>query len=460
MITVNRKKKLNPILMKVIFMSVLFHVVAAFVAGIMTIANYVIQEDTQFEEPPAVVEEKPPPNVKVQIKPQQPKATQTRRLTMRPVTSIAVANVDVNLPSMDQNFTVSAGIGGVVGGSLLGGARGNFGFGLSDVSVFGLRTRAERILFIIDTNRRMVTDEKGGLNSYRVIKDEIADMVGNLSAGTLFNIMLQDRRRIKLFKPQLVPAGSELHQELVRWIGAVNANAAKPGLEGVAGAVHARLNALPENELHKALSWGHGDNDTAFMTQVALEQSADAIFMITGSHRGFGNVVAPPSERQIADWEKYRATTKYQEALAAHRKEEPEMRQRVAKEMAKINADRAKKELPPRVLARRSNDVRGNARELELKWKHPHPGGGAGHTDVEPWHVEKYFKEVMEQLYLNRGQQLPSLNIVLFLAGDEAYDKSWEDQLKSYVRFFRGKSRIIRGENEIKSARSAMGTKN
>ena len=460
MIVVDKKKKVNPLLMKVVVISVLVHVVAAFVAGVVTITTYVIQEEMQFEEPPAVVEEEPPREVKVQIRPQQPRQEQAQRLRMRPVANIAVANVDVNLPSMDQNFTVSAGLGGVGGGSLLGGARGSIGMGMSDVSVFGLKTRAERILFIIDTNRRMVTDAKGGLNSYRVIKDEIADMVGNLSASTLFNIMLQEQRRIKLFKPQLVPAGSEVHQELVRWIEAVNADAARPGLEGVAGAVHPKLSALPENELQAAVSWGHGANDTAFMTQVALEQSADAIFLITGYHRGFGNVVAPPSEKQKADWAKYQATKEYQEALAAYLKEESEMRKRVANELAKINAGRAKKGLPPRVLAKHSNDVRGNANELGLKWKHPHPGGGAGHTDVEPRHVEKYFKAVMEKLYLSRGQQSPSLNVVLFLAGDEAYDERWEDQLKSYVRFFGGRSRIIRGENEIKSASSAKDTKN
>lgn len=460
MIPTAPKKKMNPLLMKVIFISVGMHVVAGFIAGIITVANIVIQDDAQFEEPPAMVEEEPPPEVKVQIRPQQPKQQLAQSLTMRPVANIAVANVDVNLPSMDQSFTVSSGLGGIGGGNLLGGARGNIGMGLSDVSVFGLKTRAERILFIIDTNRRMVTDEKGGLNSYRVIKDEISDMVGNLSAGTLFNIMLQDHRRIKLFKPQLVPAGSEVHQELIKWIEAVNADAAKPGLEGVAGSVWPKLTTFQDDEMQKSVSWGHGANDTAFMTQVALEQSADAIFMITGYHRGFGNVVAPPSEKQLSDWEKYKSGKEYQEKLVAFHKEEPEMRQRVANELAKINAKRAKDGQPPRVLRNHANDVRGNARELELSWKHPHPGGGPGHTDVEPRHVEKYFKQVLEARYLDRDQQPPSLNVVLFLAGDEVYEKRWQDELKSYVRFFRGMSRIIRGEDEIKSARSAKETKN
>lgn len=111
------------------------------------------------------------------------------------------------------------------GGSLFGGTRGNIGMGLSDVSVFGLKSRAERILFVIDANRHMVTDQKGGLNSYKIIKDGITDMVGNLSAGTLFNVMLQDRKKMMMFKPQLVFAGSEVHQQHIQWINPINANA-------------------------------------------------------------------------------------------------------------------------------------------------------------------------------------------------------------------------------------------
>jgi hypothetical protein len=91
----------------------------------------------------------------------------------------------------------------------------------------------------------MVTDEKGGLDSYRVIKDEISDMVGNLSAGTLFNVMLTDIRRIKLFKPQLVPSGNEVHQELIKWISTVNNDAGVTGLEGVSGSIMPLLRALP-----------------------------------------------------------------------------------------------------------------------------------------------------------------------------------------------------------------------
>ncbi len=276
-----KKKKMNPLLMKVIVISVGMHVIAGFIAGIITVANIVIQEDAQFEEPPVVEIEEPPPPVKVQIKPQQPKQQQAQRLSMRPVANIAVAQVDVNLPDMDQSFTVSAGLGGIGGGSLLGGTRGSIGMGLSDVSVFGLKTRAERILFVIDANRQMVTDKKGGLNSYKVIKDEITDMVGNLSAGTLFNVMLQDRSRTMLFKPQLTSAGAEVHQELIQWINPINASATKVGLEDNRLAKKPQLKTLNGEAVNTAIRHGWRGNETGFITQVALEQNVDAIFFIT-----------------------------------------------------------------------------------------------------------------------------------------------------------------------------------
>ena len=235
MLSQQKKRKMNPMLLNVLLISGGVHAIALFILGSITVYKYIIPDDAQFEEPPAVEEEVPPPDVKVEIKPQAPPQQKAMQgLRMKQVGNISVSAVDVNLPNMQDSFSVSAGIGNIGGsGALLGGTRGSIGIGMSDVSVFGLKTRAERILFVIDANRQMVTDKKGGLNSYRVIKDEITDMVGSLSAGTLFNVVMQDRRKLMMFKPQLVPAGSEIHSELVQWIGKINTDAQNPGLEGV-----------------------------------------------------------------------------------------------------------------------------------------------------------------------------------------------------------------------------------
>ncbi|MEC7231037.1 MAG: hypothetical protein VXV91_07545, partial [Verrucomicrobiota bacterium] len=271
MIIPQKKRKINPILLNVLLISGGVHAIALFILGSFTVYKYIIPDEAQFEEPSPVVEEQPPPEVKIEIKQQPPKQQAMQSLRMKQVGNIAVSAVDVNLPNMQESFTVSAGMGGFGGGSLLGGTRGTLGIGMSDISVFGLKTRAERILFVIDANSQMLTDAKGGLKSYKIIKDEITDMVGNLSAGTLFNVMMADRRNSMFFKQQLIPAGQEVHQQLIQWITPINANARNAGLiEGDRGVTSEKLQTLREDANHEDILWAkHAGNDTAFMTQLA-----------------------------------------------------------------------------------------------------------------------------------------------------------------------------------------------
>ena len=447
-------------LLKVFLISAGVHAVALFILGSITVYKYIIPDEAQFEEPDAIVEEQPPPEVKIEIKQQAaPQQQAMQNLRMKQVGNVAVSAVDVNLPNMQQSFTVSAGMGGFGSGSLLGGTRGTLGIGMSDVSVFGLKTRAERILFVIDANRQMVTDAKGGLNSYKIIKDEITDMVGNLSAGTLFNVMIADRRNNKVFKQQLVPAGQQVHQQLIQWMAPINADARNPGLEGARGVGRERLETLTEEAIQKDILWANSPgNDTAFMTQIAIEQDVDAIFFIAGYHRGFERVRRRLTEQEEADWIRFSTSRKYQEQLAEHQKEVPLMQKRINDKMAKINAERTKKGQPARVLNSR-HGIYSDTLELELKWETEHPGWRPVYWR-EPREIEKYFKAVVDVLYTNKGGVKPSVNVILFLAGDEEMREEWEDQLDDYADFFRGKYRIIRGLAEIKSARSSSKTKN
>ena len=287
MITPQKKRSINPMLFNILLISGVVHAVALLILGSITVYKYIIPDEAQFEEPPPVVEEQPPPQVKVEIKQQPPMKQAMQGLRMKQVGNIAVSAVDVNLPDMQESFTVSAGMGGFGGGSLLGGTRGTLGIGISDISIFGLKTRAERILFVIDANSQMLTDAKGGLTSYKIIKDEITDMVGNLSAGTLFNVMMADRRNSKFFKQQLVPAGQEVHQQLIQWISPINTNARNAGLvEGARGVTSERLKTLSNEANHKDILWAkEAGNDTTFMTQLALEQDVDCLLYTSPSPR-------------------------------------------------------------------------------------------------------------------------------------------------------------------------------
>ena len=459
MITHQKKRKINPMLLNVLLISVGVHVVALFILGSITVYKYIIPDEAQFEEPSPVAEEQPPPQVKIEIKQQPPKQQAMQSLRMKQVGNIAVSAVDVNLPNMQESFTVSAGMGGFGSGSLLGGTRGTLGIGMSDISVFGLKTRAERILFVIDANSQMLTDTKGGLKSYKIIKDEITDMVGNLSAGTLFNVMMADRRNSKFFKKQLVPAGQEVHQQLIQWITPINANARNAGLVEGASVRRERLETLSKDATHEDILWANQPgNDTAFMTQLAVEQDVDAIFFIAGYHRGFERVRRRLTEQEEADWIRFSTSRKYQDQLAMHQKEVPIMQNRINYKMKKINEERKAKGQPARVLNSRWG-IYSDYRELGLEWETEHPGWRPDYF-LESREIEKYFKKVVDILYTNKGSEKPSVNVILFLAGDEEMRKEWEDQLDDYTDFFRGKYRIIRGLAEISNASSSSETQN
>ena len=130
-----KKKKMNPLLMKVIVVSLVLHLVGGVVAGFVTFVNY-IKNENMFKEPPPEQVEEPPPEVKTTIEPEQPKEQFEQNLAMPSVADISIGNLDLSIPDMDDSFSVSAAIGGI-GGSLLGNARGSMNIGLSTVDIFG-----------------------------------------------------------------------------------------------------------------------------------------------------------------------------------------------------------------------------------------------------------------------------------------------------------------------------------
>lgn len=246
---------------------------------------------------------------------------------------------------------------------------------------------------------------------------------------------------------------------MIQWITPINSDATKVGLEQNPAAKKPKLTALPDEEVHKILPHGHRGNETAFMTQYALEQNVDAIFFITGYHRGFETLRRPMNEREKAEYERAIAKPDYIKQMAKHQEEKPKMQARINAEMEKINAERKAKGQPPRVLEQR-HGVYSNAHELGLKWTNPHPPHPPRSFEVKDHLVSKYFRDLVDTLYEDNDKPVPSVNVVLFLAGDEVFDANAKTLLDKYVRFFRGKNRVIRGENEIKGARSSKETQN
>jgi|GEM_PF-1465821 len=226
MLPPEKKRKLNPMLMKIIFISVALHIVAGFVAGIIKVATIVIQDDAQFEEPPAVVEEEPPPEVKVKLSAPPPKL-QPQALALKPIANIAVANVDVDLPSMGDSFTVSAGLGGTGGASLGSAGRGTgIGFKMPKVNFFGAKSKGEKIAFVVHfgpatTHSQGVSVPYTRMTAY-TIRKRLEEMVQKLPDQALFNVAAFWANHCTPFAEKMVSANSKNKQQLMNWMAPVN----------------------------------------------------------------------------------------------------------------------------------------------------------------------------------------------------------------------------------------------
>jgi hypothetical protein len=447
---VRYKDKVNPILIRVMLASIAFHIMLGLIAVIITISSKFIPNSPQFDAPPRVTRVHLIKPMKVQIRENLPKQIKEYH-TIQPVSEIALTKRNFNLSNTNDIFRVSESLGHIDVGrfSLLGDTRDTIGIGISNLNVFGLKGQSERVLFVFDINRYMVTDWKGGLNSFQIIKDEIIDMVGNLNTGTLYNVILHDRIKTVRFKDELVPAGDELHREFAKWMSPINTNPNYPGLEGVKAIPRSVIRWLDDYPIHDSLMLGFRGNDTAFMTQLALEQGVDSIYFITGYHKGFEAVHRKMNLEEEIEWNKKSRNSRYQRQLKEHNLEVPQMRAKIIAEMARINEYRETEGMPPRVLDSSTN-VYFAAKELELKWETPHPGE-TPFPQYDEKEVFRYFRDLNKAIYAHH-YQIPSINVVLFLSKDQKMAKKDESNLRDYVRFYRGKYRIIYGLEEIKNA--------
>lgn len=464
--TTTHKPKLNPMLLKVIGISLALHLIAALIFGSMTIIKHIRPSDTQFQEPPPIAEETPPVEVKIKL-PQnnQHKNSGIQNLRTKQIGNITLADVSVDLPAMEDSFTITTGLGNTRGGSLLGNTSGGLGMGMSDVNLFGIQTHAERLLFIINANRSMVADNKGGIDSYQIVKDEITDRISNLAPGAIFNVFLYDGTRVKMFKPTVNPIGNAIQAELKDWLAPINATVDTAGLRGTS---RNTLTTYPE------FTWStlddtrepNGQFKDAFiqqrlqtsgnhLTQLALEQGVDAIFILTGHHSGFMDLNIPLStaEKQKLDQQiqAVKDSPEYQAQLAAHQAEIPRMQARIEAAEKALNEERKAKGQKPKVFS--SRGVITLARALGLKWENEKPKlPYQSAREINEHQVKQYFRRLTEKLYTRNNQPIPSINIILFQGAGTTLSETKEAKIKEYTRAFGGSYRILRGAQEIQKA--------
>lgn len=257
------------------------------------------------------------------------------------------------LPSTSGSFGgfggAGAGLGLATGSGMstsLGSGASLGGRGFMSLSFLGTTSRnASKIVFALDVEASLMDVRKGGYSAFKILREQIMQLVLNLPPQTEFNVVVFEyagsRETLGLFSPVLLPATSDNKKRFAAWLSAVNGKPAGPyGIRTAADL------AKPDFTLPDAARLDP-DYQPAYWLRglhAALAQKPDTVYLVTGSS-DLGRVnrnEAGRQERKRKEWEAKVAKQREEllqqgldpEAVAAARKAAYE---KVRRELEAIN---------------------------------------------------------------------------------------------------------------------------
>ena len=186
---------------------------------------------------------------------------------------------------------MSSGVGMGSGSGMatsMGGGTGLGGRGFMSLSFLGSTTQnVSKIVFVVDTSKPVMAEEKGGFRAFTIIREEIMRLVGRLPPSSKFNVVLYEgtysdgnELNMNVFGTELVPATSENKKEFFNWMSPVNSTLDRLGPSSALSRTAWRRKPLPDNSgvnpLFRPPVWARA-------AHAALEQQPDVIYVITGT---------------------------------------------------------------------------------------------------------------------------------------------------------------------------------
>ncbi|MCB1274975.1 MAG: hypothetical protein KDL09_00275 [Prosthecobacter sp.] len=372
----------------------------------------------------AVEQEQEKPETKKIVVPQPTPATAA---VARPTTSaMTAAGVSaISLPDFDFKAPAEA-VAEVATTDL--GSSFSMAFqpkGTVQVNFFGIKSKGRRIAFLIEAERYMLTDPKGGIPAYQIVKEEIASMIGKFGVSTSFNVLMFDHFHLSAFSEKLVP-GTTANVDKVRdWLYPVNREFEKIGLAAIN---YPRLKAAQEIEpVRNRLLQGY-----MLAIQYALESDVDTVFIITSGWR------------HMARYETKEELAAYLKEMRWTEKNEKEWQEAVVKATAWLkeeNEKRKAKGIPQRVI-RSIHEIVG---ELNINVRHK-PG-----PNIDADEREKQILNAIRIIYSSQGKTKPQINFVLFVGKDEK-NIPMKDHFENIASRARGgKVRVLEGLGALKN---------
>lgn len=297
--------------------------------------------------------------------------------------------------------------------------------GTVQVNFFGIKSKGRRIAFLIEAERYMLTDPKGGIPAYEIVKDEIANMIAKFGVNTSFNVLLFDHFALSAFKDKLVPATTANISQVRDWFYPVNREFEKIGLAAIN---YPKVQPKTEIEpIRNKMLQGY-----MLAIQYALESDVDTVFIITSGWRHMGKF------ETREEYEKYLKDVRWTD------KDEAAWVAAVAEANAwlkKENENRRAKGVPQRVI-RSIHEIIG---EMGLRVRHkPSP-------NIEAEEREKQVINAMRAIYSSKDKPKPQINFVLFVGKDEKIIPMESHFEEIAQRARGGKLRVLQGMAALKN---------
>lgn len=333
------------------------------------------------------------------------------------------------------------------------GAAGSLGFGVSGINFFGVRSKGEKPIFIVEADERILEDDKGGFFTYRFVKDRIYRMIDGMQSATLFNVLIYRHRTVRMFRSEPVPATPENKQAIKDWLAKVNDTPADAGkIDNLGIGYSPSIDYKDSMIKDEAANWLKS-------IQAAMEQRADTIFVLTS---GWGHHLMSEERRaEIFEYdpdqeEEWLRKQGWPPSRIRERQEKiAELDAKAREILEEENEAREKKGLPPKIIAPGGF---WNYRVNELGLEDP-PGppdmmeavGASYEYTLDQ--IIKHLEIVAEYNYRPHKLPDPELHIVNLIAADANPSDQGDDitSMRETAQAFGGDLEFLRGAESMEN---------
>ncbi len=441
-----------------------FIIVAILQIGLLlTFSGYVvtmsiIEPENKFDAPPTLEKvDNAPKEQRVRVQQQQKKS---RRVTKR----IEIANpTNVNTPDVKIEIPASFGTGGGITTVSERDMTAGMKISIPTLDFMGIKSKAERVLICLDAGPYLMTDERGGLDTYKVIREDIKKLVNGLPSTVLFNLMAFDVSNgttINFFQRSLVAATAFNKRIAADWINPINVSLNKigPGPNNY----KLKYEFLPQPP--QSPEYNPYKSNIYRIYQAALEQGADTIYILTTNWVDPEEIKMPWTDAEI---ERYRkAQERYAKEVERQRRaagwnddKQQEYDRKVAEARAagikkarewikNENARRKQKNIPlytgtpEQAMWENKFYVEPTPRPPAVKAKKPE----AKFKSYGRVGLFKYYNKLFKEVYFDKNMKPPVVNMIVFKGEKE----EWTAEQNKIIRSFtaannNGRSRVLKG---------------